>query len=534
MRPFYRISVFLFAAITLIFSVPSVSQGATITVETLQDEINNDGECSLREAINNANQAAGTDTTGGDCETGDGGALDTLVFEAGLTGGVITLIGSTLPQVTEALTINGPVPQDSSGIILDGANSFRILDIMGTTPGDFQVELNHLTLRNGYTLAQGQRGAAVRALSADLNLNFTLVTGNTTEGQNANGGAIFLQDGELTVHQSWLNGNQTLGQNADGGALAVQDGNATLTDCTVAENSANGQNADGGGLFADTGDLTITRCTLSGNFTVDDDAEGGGLTVEDGNAFLTNTTVTGNFTQGVDSEGGGIFLDESNGTLLHSTVAFNTAADGTDGVHLLNPADMLILDNTLIVQERAGEVACSKAADSGANNLATDASCVGAATSIADIDLQPLGDNGGPTETHALGLNSLALDAAGDCVGDHALTQDQRGAPRPGGPNCDIGAFEVQNICGDTFLDPGEECDDGNTADGDGCDSSCRIEVPPGGDGDGDGDGTGTTGFFLSGGGCALNGPETAAPYSVLFLSIAIVSLLVWKRRSEL
>jgi cysteine-rich repeat protein len=31
--------------------------------------------------------------------------------------------------------------------------------------------------------------------------------------------------------------------------------------------------------------------------------------------------------------------------------------------------------------------------------------------------------------------------------------------------------------CGDEILDPGEECDDGNTSSGDGCDSLCRQEI---------------------------------------------------------
>jgi cysteine-rich repeat protein len=34
--------------------------------------------------------------------------------------------------------------------------------------------------------------------------------------------------------------------------------------------------------------------------------------------------------------------------------------------------------------------------------------------------------------------------------------------------------------CGNGTLDPGEECDDGNTADGDGCSSQCRSELIPG------------------------------------------------------
>ena len=37
--------------------------------------------------------------------------------------------------------------------------------------------------------------------------------------------------------------------------------------------------------------------------------------------------------------------------------------------------------------------------------------------------------------------------------------------------------------CGDGFLDPGEECDDGNNVDGDGCSATCTIEEVGGGDG---------------------------------------------------
>ncbi len=57
-------------------------------------------------------------------------------------------------------------------------------------------------------------------------------------------------------------------------------------------------------------------------------------------------------------------------------------------------------------------------------------------TTLANI-MNPLGDYGGPTQTHALVFNSPAVDAsASDCT-----EQDQRGIDRD--PNfCDIGAFE--------------------------------------------------------------------------------------------
>jgi uncharacterized delta-60 repeat protein len=35
------------------------------------------------------------------------------------------------------------------------------------------------------------------------------------------------------------------------------------------------------------------------------------------------------------------------------------------------------------------------------------------------------------------------------------------------------------NTCGDSLLEPGEECDDGNLADGDGCDADCSLNASP-------------------------------------------------------
>jgi hypothetical protein len=58
------------------------------------------------------------------------------------------------------------------------------------------------------------------------------------------------------------------------------------------------------------------------------------------------------------------------------------------------------------------------------------------------LDLGELANNGGPTMTHALGADSVAIDhiPAVDC----GVTTDQRGEPRPVGDGCDVGSFERQ------------------------------------------------------------------------------------------
>ena len=90
----------------------------------------------------------------------------------------------------------------------------------------------------------------------------------------------------------------------------------------------------------------------------------------------------------------------------------------------------------------------------------------------------------------ALGLLVvLSLSVAGcDCngntegvCGDGVVDSDRGEECDDGnvldGDGCDsMCLIEGAGVCGDGVVDPGEECDDGNTTDGDGCDSACLIE----------------------------------------------------------
>ncbi|MEX2211078.1 MAG: ABC transporter substrate-binding protein, partial [Gaiellaceae bacterium] len=84
---------------------------------------------------------------------------------------------------------------------------------------------------------------------------------------------------------------------------------------------------------------------------------------------------------------------------------------------------------------------CEDEIDAGSNNNLTDEeeSGCGAGFAIADPQLGPLQDNGGPTQTRLPALASPAIDAGSnaDCPGT-----DQRGESRPQNGTCDIGAVE--------------------------------------------------------------------------------------------
>jgi hypothetical protein len=158
----------------------------------------------------------------------------------------------------------------------------------------------------------------------------------------------------------------------------------------------------------------MRNSTVSGNRAMDD---GGGIwEFGTGPVTLTHVTVTDNRADGGD----GIFTDDGNVDVLRSIVASNT-----------NPEDC----NAVLTGA------------SGAN-LDRDATCfAGPAAIHANPRLFGLANNGGPTPTHTLRLNSQALDAAG-AMSCPPPPRDQRGVKRPqngdgqGGARCDLGAFE--------------------------------------------------------------------------------------------
>jgi cysteine-rich repeat protein len=72
-----------------------------------------------------------------------------------------------------------------------------------------------------------------------------------------------------------------------------------------------------------------------------------------------------------------------------------------------------------------------------------------------------------------LAPTSPAINAGDPAFAPAPGEVDLDGAARVSGPRVDVGADEV--TCGDGVTNPGEECDDGNAVDGDGCDSNCTV-----------------------------------------------------------
>lgn len=141
----------------------------TITVTTTADEVNNDGDCSLREAI----LAANGDTAVDNCSVGSGADVITLppgTYTLSLAGAGEDAAQTGDLDLTANVTINGGGMNNS---IIDGAGADRIFEVHTAA----QVTINDLTVRNGSATSGG--GINV---SGALTLSGSRVTGSTATG----------------------------------------------------------------------------------------------------------------------------------------------------------------------------------------------------------------------------------------------------------------------------------------------------------------------------------------------------------------
>lgn len=413
-------------ALAVAFQAPA-TRAANITVNSTVDEILAtlalNGTCDLREAI----QAANTNMAVGQCPAGDAGS-DIISLPAG----TITLAAAGLDEdgndtgdldildVGGPLTINGA----AGGTIIDGAGLDRVLHVLDST-----LSLSSVTISGGSVISDA--GGGIRN-DGSLTMTGSAVVSNTAEG----GGGISSCNSFLTVTGSTVSSNTAI---YGGGGIYNYDSTVTVTDSTISGNIAE----DGGGIYNDSfGPLmTLANSTISGNTATD---YGGGIYNSTADLIATNTTITGNTADSDNDDtgdGGGLFRQSGAIIVVNSIIALNVDAS-VPGPDHPDVSGFVSGNNRNLLSSTTGA-----------------AGTIGTGTDIVTttLNLGPLANNGGNTQTHALLAGSPAIDAAKNtvCAATPISNLDQRGQSRTGlaadgdqngTVTCDIGAFELLGI----------------------------------------------------------------------------------------
>ncbi len=345
-----------------------------------------------------------------------------------------------------------------------GAYEFQVSATVNSTndPGNGICDVAECTLREAIALANASaeddiitfslipssvitlNGTQLEiAANGSLTIDGRGASNLTISGNNASR-VFYLQPGSnatitnLTVR----NGNGTGGGvNGTGGGILIEQGTLTLSNSTVRNNST----AFGGGIFNHNGILTLNNSTVSGNSVTN----GGGGIYNEGGGTLNNSTISGNSA----GSGGGIENFNNTITINSTTIAKNSASVGA-GTVFNSGSGTTNLNNSIIADTPSGLdcVRSGGTVNASYSQIEGGLACVNGTNSnnqINDPALAPLAFYGGSTQTHALTINSTAIDK-GSSFG---LTTDQRGLTRPvdlagfangSGDLADIGAYEVQ------------------------------------------------------------------------------------------
>ncbi len=230
----------LLAGLGLGLSPPPVAHAATIDVAADLVEVNDDDDqCSLIEAIENANSTAINNPPHDDCAAGDPTGADTIVLSAGATYTLTVVNNDTdgpngLPSITSVVAIQGndaTIQRSSVG----GTPDFRIFHVGSN--GD--LTLNDLTVRNGKT-PNGPDGSDSSA-------------GNGGPGGTGDAGGGIYNAGTLTLNSSTVSNNNT-GNGGVGGDSSNDD------------SGAGGNGGPGGGIY-NSGTLALNSSHLTDNST---------------------------------------------------------------------------------------------------------------------------------------------------------------------------------------------------------------------------------------------------------------------------
>ncbi|NNE67472.1 MAG: CSLREA domain-containing protein, partial [Pyrinomonadaceae bacterium] len=368
----------------------------------------------------------------------DDKGADTGLIAAGWTLSIVVPLSPGIVSKT-ADTDDGTCDADCSlrEAVTSGANQITFGPLF-SAPQTITLSGSELNIPNSFILTGP--GADLLTVSGNglsrvmrFGINrINFVSGLTITGgvADSNGGGGIHNSGLLLLLNSEITGNSgPIG----GGIRNLTGGFLSVTSSSVSGNSTN-SNFGAGGIES-SGLIAVTNSTISGNSSTNGiGSNAGGIKSRDG--VITNTTISDNSAAGPNSAGG-LYREAGTLTVRNTIIAGN----------LNNSATPDTFENGGTGMSSTGFNLVGNPGLVSAFNQTGDQTGNGAAP--LDPGLLPLNNNSSSTRTHALQLNSPAIDA-----GDSSNSViDQRLMTRPFDfplvPNisdgADIGAFERQD-----------------------------------------------------------------------------------------
>lgn len=367
-------------------------------------------------------------------------------------------------------TIDTPLNIDYTASIIGESAATTILDGSASSGGMITYDsagktltLSTLTMENSTNTLSA--GGAIYAV--DTNLDISSVTFSNNSTTIGDGGAIYhdagLNSRTLTIAGSTFSGNSGITDGYGGAIASWGEGITTISSSSFSGNSVAGVSSLGGGMLQIAGTMSVTSTTFSGNSA----GEGGGIACMACSSMdLQSSTLSTNTGANM---GAGLRLDAvTSATIGNSTFSGNTGAStigivgGTTAIDNSTIADsdpvyglqlttsaVVTMNNSIISSGGVEYTECSitDSTLTGTYSIDRGTTCgFGSSNgnqSSTDPELVALATNNGTTMTHAITSSSAAFNAGNNAT---CLETDQRGASRPSGTTCDIGAFELVTL----------------------------------------------------------------------------------------